>query len=437
MVQYLVNFFGKTTLVSACILFSRVTGFVREIAMASWLGTSYITDAIIIVSRLPALVRKITTDGPVNAVLIPLIDSVHTKRNVVGHLIRGIIIWITAVLIIICLLTIFYKDSIAAIFSPGLANSPLTLQWFKYLLPFAMFCIVFYFLGGVFGAVLNYHQSFFWPAMASVFFNCTMIIGFIVANYFSLSYYIIGPIVLLAGMAQGITPLFSYLKLKLPFKRDKTGEGDAVLKQFFITFLPIIFSACVWQINSTILIMIASFLPTGNMTLLYRADRLLQLPIAIIISLNTVLLPTLSSQHELSKQKKLFKLSMLFVACIALPIAILFYFFNKPLVSIVFFYGKCGMADITAISAMLKLYAFGIPTFLLIRVLPIFFFAKRKIKITTIGATMQTICNLSLAIFLMPKYGANGLIYSSIISSTLNSVFLLISLTYILYRAKE
>ena len=60
--------------------------------------------------------------------------------------------------------------------------------------------------------------------------------------------------------------------------------------------LPALFGASVSQLNLLIDTMLATFLVKGSISWLYYADRLLELPLALIgIALATVILPSLSA----------------------------------------------------------------------------------------------------------------------------------------------
>ena len=406
-----------TSIVGIGTIISRISGSVREIVMAAWMGTSAVTDAIIVSTRIPTLLRKISTEGSLNNALIPLIKDLEKKhhKNVITTLISKIIIIFSSAFILFFIMETTLSNHMLKILAPGILKSPARLYWFNIFIPFTSLTVLFFFLNGIFGALLNFHQQFFWPAIAPAFWNITLIICISLASYFRLDYDILGPIFLLATIIQTIVTLIPYIKLKIPFKIYKNKESKGMLKLFFKNFFPIMFSASISQVNNVILIVLASFLPEGNATILHRADRLLQVPIGLILALSTTLLPTLT--QNLEHQSKIIKLSLLLCFALFLPMSFIFFFWNFPVVKLIFNYGKCTLNDILHISNLIRIYSIGIPAFLLIRIMPIFFFARKQINIPTQGATIHTILNIGFSCLLMQPLGISGLAYASIISS--------------------
>jgi len=58
--------------VAAMTMISRVLGFVRDVLMASVLGTSLVADAFVVAFRFPNLFRRLFAEGAFNAAFVPL-----------------------------------------------------------------------------------------------------------------------------------------------------------------------------------------------------------------------------------------------------------------------------------------------------------------------------------------------------------------------------
>lgn len=424
------NLLKNTSIVGVGTIISRVTGYMREFLMNAWLGASAVSDALIVATRIPTLLRKVSTEGSLNGVLIPLIDELEQKhhKNTIANLINAIIlIFSTAFIGFFIFETMFSKASLALL-APGILNDPARLHWFSTFIPFTSLAIVFFFLGGVFSALLNYNQKFFLPSIVQTFWNLVLIIFVLSAQHYNLDYTILGPAFLIATIIQSMITFIPYLRLNIGFKINFNPESRAMLRQFFKNFFPVMFSASISQINSVIIIILTSFLPLGNTTFLYRSERLLQIPIGLILALCTPLLPTLTKTHNENDARKIIRSSLVICALVFVPMSIIFFFWSQPLVKLVFFYGRCTMSDVIAMAGLLKIFAFGVPAFLLIRIMPIFFFARRKISVTTKGAILHTTSSIILSVLLMYQYNAAGLALASVIASWLHVIWLTFNL---------
>ena len=60
------------TKITSNILGSRITGFIRDILFANFLGANLLSDAFLFAYRLPNLFRRIIAEGAVNSVFIPM-----------------------------------------------------------------------------------------------------------------------------------------------------------------------------------------------------------------------------------------------------------------------------------------------------------------------------------------------------------------------------
>lgn len=418
------KFLKSTSVVGINTLISRFAGYIREIFLSAWMGTSAATDALIIATRIPGLLRKISTEGSLNGALIPLIadlDKKHGKTTITNLINKIIIIFVAAFIVIFVLETFFSKQVLSAL-APGILECPDRLKWYMKYIPFMSISVIFFFLFGIFSSILNYQGEFFWSSLGPAVWNVCLIIFMSIGYYFNLSWKYMGPIWLIATIAQMFVVLIPYLKLKIPFRITKDTASKGVLKTFFKHFFPIMFSASISQINSIILIALTSFLPSGNTTILHRAERLLQIPIGLIIALNTTLLPTLSQNKN--DQKNITKYALIMSAIIFVPISIVFFFWSLPISSIIYKYGKCTQIDIEQIAHVLKIYSLGIPAFLLVRIIPVFFFAKKEVRIPTIGSFMQTAINITICVSLMKTHQISAFAYAAIISTWVNVIFL-------------
>ena len=202
------------------------------------------------------------------------------------------------------------------------------------------------------------------------------------------------------------------------------------IKIFFKKLVPGIIGGNVMQINLLVDSIFASMI-SGAVSYLYYADRINQLPLAMIgIAIGIVLLPSLSrsiksgkEQEAISLQNKAIEAGLILVVPATLALTVLSY----PIISTLFERGAFTAEESFFVAKALMFYSFGLPSFVLVKVIEPAFFArgdtKTPMKIAFICLASNIFCNLFFA-----KIGCGyvGIILSSVISTYLN-LFLLLS----------
>jgi len=76
------NLIASTSTFSFFTLISRVLGYVRDILIAIFLGTSLFADAFFVAFRLPNTFRRLFAEGTFNAAFIPSYAGVLAKNKI-------------------------------------------------------------------------------------------------------------------------------------------------------------------------------------------------------------------------------------------------------------------------------------------------------------------------------------------------------------------
>jgi putative peptidoglycan lipid II flippase len=71
----------STLIVAAASSLSRVLGFVRDVLLASTLGAGPVADAFLAAFRVPNAVRRILSEGALNAGFIPIYARLRSERG--------------------------------------------------------------------------------------------------------------------------------------------------------------------------------------------------------------------------------------------------------------------------------------------------------------------------------------------------------------------
>ena len=286
------------------------------------------------------------------------------------------------------------------------------------------------------GGIQNTHKRFSIPAYTPVFFNLSLIIAAVaIAPKYEMPIYVLAWGVLLAGIVQlliQILPLWRINRLPIP----RLNFNNSGIKKFFRLIVPAVLAGGIIQINLLIDTIFASLLETGSPTWLYISDRLIQFPMGIFaIAIGTVLLPTLSKfdlNHEKDKFIAGIQKGQKFVLYIGLPSLIGLFFCAEDLISTIFYRGAFSSMDVINSSYSLMAFSFGLPFFMLMKVLTPAFFARKDTKtpmyVALASLFLNVIFNYYLAFVL--DYGHVGIA----IGSSLAAIISVLTLEIVLYR---
>jgi putative peptidoglycan lipid II flippase len=175
--------------------------------------------------------------------------------------------------------------------------------------------------------------------------------------------------------------------------------------------IPGVISGGVTQINIAIGTVIASMQP-GAVSQLYYADRIYELPLAIVgIAIGVVLLPDISRHMRAGDQAAVMdsqNRSLEFAMLLTIPAALALVVVPTEIVRVLFERGAFSSEDTDATAAVLRIFALGLPAFVLIKIFSPAYFAREDtrtpMRYATISLTVNTIGSIAL-FFLFREWG--------------------------------
>lgn len=370
-------------------LVSRVLGFVRDILLAAILGTGPVAEAFVVAFRFPNLFRRWFGEGAFNAAFIPLFakrlegDGRDAARTFAEQAMSGLT-FILLLLSAVCMITMPWLMYVLA---PGFADTPekfdLAVVMSRIAFPYLLCMSLVALLSGV----LNTLGKFVESSMISVVLNLTLIAAMLIALMLGyrndrgaglvMAWGIFAAGILQLGLlVDGVRRNGLFLKLRWPKYNDD-------MRRLVALGVPGIIAGGVTQINIVIGGMIASW-QDGAVSYLYYADRLYELPLAIVgIAIGVVLLPDVSrslraGDHAgvMDSQNRSLEFAMLLTVPAAVALAVIPF----PIVSTLFERGQFTAADTLAVGAALAIFALGLPSFVLIKVFSPAFFAREDTR---------------------------------------------------------
>jgi len=207
---------------------------------------------------------------------------------------------------------------------------------------------------------------------------------------------------------------FSLHKLLLGgWKYRNTKDVEEEKKHFGSLFLPGILGNSTPQISAFIDTILATFLMTGSVSYLFYANRIFQLPLAIIaIATATVLFPAVSKALKNGQEKAAYtNLSQAFWLLTFLLGAAMVggIFLAEPIVWLLFERGKFTQVQTLETVTVLQMYMIGLLPFGLAKLFSLFLYAShRHLKAAKI-AVYSLVTSVTSSLILMHPMGASGL----------------------------
>ena len=412
-------------------LASRVFGFIRELLTAYYLGAGPVADAFFVAFKLPNFFRRFIGEGAFSAAFVPKFSTILTKESKAEALkfSSNVLTWMVMLLVVLVGVFEAFMPSVISTLAPGFRDTPdlaaLSVSFAYITMPYLFFIVIVALMGGV----LNSLDRFTEFAAAPIILNICLVFSLlfltdILPNAgFALAYG-----VLIAGVSQfvwmfiGLVRAGAVLKLVRP-------RFNPQMKHLLKIMVPGLIGAGVTQVNILVDVLLASLLPTGSISYLYYADRLNQLPLGVIgIAFGTAMLPLLTRQFRQNKAdeaNKTMNRSIEYAFLISLPAATGLGVLSLIIMSTLFERGAFGAFESLMSSQALSAYAFGLPAYILVKVLSPGFFANEDTVTPVKTGAVALVVNLVLNLILMQYFAHVGLAMATAIASWVNASLLL------------
>jgi putative peptidoglycan lipid II flippase len=390
---------------------SRVLGFVRDILIARFLGTSGVAEAFLVAFSLPNMFRRFFAEGAFNMAFVPMYAKKLEGGDGADDFARDAFAGMFAILSVFSVLGVVFMPVLVWAMVSGFAGDErfsLAVTYGRIAFPY----ILMISLAALVSGLLNANGRFLAAAAAPVLLNVVFILGMVgVAVLATPEPTAIGTAlawcVPLGGIAQLALVYWAARRAghRLTMRRPKMTPE---LKRLAIIAFPAALAGGVMQVNLLVGRQVASYFE-GAVAWLAYADRLYQLPLGVVgIAIGVVLLPELArkvraeddagGQHAFSRAGE-------FALLLTIPASVALVVMAVPLVSVLFERGAFD-ADDTAFTALaLIVYGAGLPAFVLQKVFQPLFFAREDTRSPLRYAVVSLIINAVVAVGLAPYIG--------------------------------
>jgi len=421
------NLIASTSTFSFYTLISRILGYVRDILIAIFLGTSVFADAFFVAFRLPNTFRRLFAEGTFNAAFIPSYAGELAKnKKVADNFAKNIFSLLFIILLFLVLVAEIFMPQLIFLIAPGFYKDPeklrLAIDLSRITFPFLFFIC----LASFFAAILNSYNKFAAAAAAPIILNVILIGSLFFSQWVNISNVLILSYgVSLAGFLQLIVLLFFVRKNFKP-SLDIKIKIDRKIKFFFSKLLPSIFSSGVTQINILVGTIIASF-QAGAVSYLYYADRVYQINLAVAgIAVGTVMLPQLSKYVKNNNFEQISNLqnrALELCLFLSIPAATALVLASEEIVTSLFGYGSFNLESVNNTAIALTFFAFGVPAFSILKIFSNYFFARNDTKTPFYLSVFSVLLNIVISVSFFNKLGFVVIPIATSFSSWIN-VFL-------------
>lgn len=440
-----VSLIKSVSTVSLWTLASRITGLARELLVAAAFGASAMTDAFNVAFRIPNLFRRLFAEGAFSQAFVPVLAASKARHGegATKLLVDKVATLLACALLLTCIVGVIASPLLVWAMASGLQKDPAGYDAAVFMTRFMFPYIGFMSMVALASGVLNTWKRFAVPAATPVLLNISMIgAAWLLVPWFKAQgvqpIYAMAVGVMLGGLLQllvqipalrqlGMLPRFGFNPVAL-----REAVADPETRRIGKLMLPALLGVSVAQISLLINTQIASHLPTGSVSWLTYADRLMEFPTAMLgVALGVVLMPQLAgarAKDDAAGYSSLLDWGLRIVVLLSVPCSIGLLTFSKPLVAVLYHYGAFTGVDVQQTTWALMGWGAGLVGIVAIKVLAPGYYASQDIKTPVRIAVVVLIATQLMNLALVPIFKHAGLSLSISLGALLNAGWLLAGL---------
>ena len=417
------NFVRASLIVGAFMLLGRISGFVREIIIAQIGGASQQSDVMIVLLTFPDMMIGLLLSGGLMATLVPSFRSLPRGA--------GFALFLRACLLVgtlfglLALVIALFSTPVLGIVAPGWPQGLVehTTSFFN----LTLIALPITALSGVVVAFLNSQERFSFGAIGTLIFNCSLISILLIFVRLSPSVAVVIGILSGAALRLAVQLIASRFFWKTPdFSAPYDHSG--LLRRFAGSFGFFSILALLPPVARSY----ASLIEPGALSMFNYAYKLMELPMAIIVTaIVTVLLPRLSghiSDREYEQSDRLLGIALRYVSVLLLGISISTIFQAETVVRIVFFDAAFTVEQFYDLGTIVSLGFVGVPFQGLVLLYGTAFVSYDRAEALVRASVVMVVVMAAMAFYFQSIWGVKGLMLAYILSQVAGAVMLTIGL---------
>ncbi len=423
-------------------LVSRVAGLARDMIFARVLGANEATDAFLQAFILPNVFRRLFAEGAFSAAFVPMFsrrvregeDAGDDGHAAAAEFSNDVLSVFLPALIILVALAEIAMPAIIWLWSPEWRGDADQLGFATDLARITFPYIALISLVTLFTGMLNSVSRFAPGASFPIILNLVLIAVLLGGEYWMSTggtlreaVYALAFSVSFGGLLQLIW-LYIWTRASGFRPSLQLPKVTPQVKRLCWIALPAAVGAGAYQINTILQVYFLNDLEGSNVTYMNYADRLNQLPLGIIgIALATAILPALSKhiaadEHEgaTKVQSDAIELAML----LTLPAAVAMAICGVPFISVIFEGGRFSAEDAAISGNILTALVFGLPAYVLVRVLVPGFYARQDTRTPIYAAMAALTFFVAFNLAFLHRFGVVGVAAASAVGAWINCTIL-------------
>lgn len=399
------------SIITIITLASKTFGFIREVLIAYYFGTSSEVDMYLMAVNIPNIVLGFITC--IGTAYIPVYNEILVKdgrKKSLGFTTHLIIV-MSIVCGIVILLCSINAEFITGIVAPGF-SSDMVENTAGYL-RISMWNLLITTLISIFICYLNSNNFFIQASLCMLFHSSVQIVFTFLANYLGPVFLTIGYVI--ANCCYLVALLFESWKKKYRF--NTIYYDNKYAKLLVKLLIPIAVSSLVTQINGYVDKFFASGLTEGSISALNYSNTIRTFVIMMLnTGLTTIFFPTVSrmvSEGKMDKVRRTLVSSIRYVIVVFIPVTILLILFAQSVTRLLFGRGQFNELSVEMTSVAVRMYAIGITAVALRDIFFNFYYSVKDTNFTLVVSILGITVNIGLNALLVNRLGIGGLAFAT------------------------
>lgn len=408
-------------------LLGKVFGFLREVLLAKYFGTSLIVDVYLMSYTIPAILF-----GALPALGVgftPIYFRINGRKDQNSFLTKAMLL--SCVVALLCILVTYaFDNQIVNICASGFPKTAKkqTISFLR----ITIWTIVFNTPIQLLIAYLNCKKNYFHSSLSGLTISITNVLFIMLASYF-------GSTLLPWGYLVPYVIQFIWLflaSLKIGYKPIVKEDKQDNLKQLLVLSLPICLSNMLIDINGFVDKTLSSYLQEGSLSSLNYAFTLRAAIVTIFQALiSTIYYPSLSElfvKKNITSYNVLLKKILSTTTIIIIPINVLSILLPKEIIQVIMMRGNFNYKSLELTVGPFVMYMFSL-TFIIIRELFIrIMYISNESKDNLIYGTINVLINIGLSIALVNRLHHIGLALATSIAAIVTFPFYILKIKKII-----